>query len=47
MDEIVHGISGCGVRCGFIGEVGCSSPLTDNEKKSLQAAALAQKKTGK
>ena len=44
--EIVDGIGETGVRCGLIGEMGCSSPLTDNEKKSLKAAALAQKRTG-
>lgn len=45
--EIVDGIGGSGVRCGLIGEMGCSSPLTGNEKKSLQAAAIAQQRTGK
>lgn len=44
--EIVDGIGDSGVRCGLIGEVGCSSPLTDCERKSLQAAAIAQQKTG-
>ena len=44
--EILHGIGDSGVRCGIIGEVGCSWPLTDTEKKSLQAAALAQQETG-
>ena len=45
--EIVEGVEGSGgVRCGVIGEVGCSWPLTDCERKSLQAAAIAQKKTG-
>ena len=44
--EIVEGIGETGVRCGLIGEMGCSSPLTDNEKKSLKAAALAQQRTG-
>ena len=44
--EITDGIGGGGVRCGLIGEVGCSSPLTDSERKSLQAAAIAQQRTG-
>ena len=44
--EIVDGIGDSGIRCGIIGEVGCSSPLTDCERKSLQAAAIAQQKTG-
>ena len=47
VSEIVDGIGESGVRCGLIGEMGCSSPLTENEKKSLKAAAIAQQKTGK
>lgn len=35
-----------GVKCGVIGEIGCSWPLTAYEKKVLQAAAIAQTKTG-
>ena len=45
--EIEVGIDGTdGVRCGVIGEIGCSYPLMDVEKKALQAAASAQTKTG-
>ena len=45
--EIEVGIDGSGgVRCGVIGEIGCSYPLMDVEKKALQAAATAQTKTG-
>ena len=52
--EVMGGIGGGGdggdgggrVRCGIIGEVGCSWPLTGTEKRSLQAAALAQQETG-
>ncbi len=40
-------ISGSGgVRCGIIGEVGCSSPLFNMECKSLRASVAAQKMTG-
>ena len=46
INEIELGIGRSGVKCGVIGEVGCSSPLTDNEIKSLRAAAMAQQKTG-
>ena len=46
MREIEVGIGGCGVRCGVIGEIGCSYPLMDVEKRALQAAASAQTKTG-
>ena len=44
--EVVKGVGGSGVRCGIIGEIGCSWPLGDTERKSLQAAALTQKETG-
>ena len=44
--EILHGIGDSGVRCGVIGEIGCSYPLEDSEKRALQAAALVQTKTG-
>ena len=47
MREIEVGIDGCGVRCGVIGEIGCSYPLMDVEKRALQAAAMAQTKTGR
>ena len=46
--EVTEGIEGSGgIRCGIIGEMGCSYPLTPDEEKSLKAAALAQKETGK
>ena len=47
IDEITVGIPGTGgVRCGIIGEIGCSWPLTINERRVLQAAAQAQQQTG-
>lgn len=47
VSEIRDGIEGSGgVRCGVIGEMGCSYPLTAMEEKCLKAAALAQQKTG-
>ncbi|KAN0050640.1 hypothetical protein ACTA71_003776 [Dictyostelium dimigraforme] len=49
-DEIVkqclQGIDGTTIKAGIIGEVGCSYPLTTNEKKSLIASAKAQQRTG-
>lgn len=49
-DEIVHdvtvGIGDSGVRAGIIGEIGCSWPWTENERKSMSAAASAQHSTG-
>ncbi len=49
-DEIVRdimvGVGDSGIRSGIIGEIGCSWPLADNERKSLCAAARAQQLTG-
>lgn len=49
-DEIVRdimvGAGDSGIRSGIIGEIGCSWPLADNERKSLRAAARAQQLTG-
>ena len=49
-DEIVRditvGVGNTGVKAGIIGEIGCSLPLTDNEKKVLRACAAAQRRTG-
>ena len=47
VSEIITGIGKSGVCCGIIGEIGCSWPLTSTERKALEAAALAQKQTGK
>lgn len=44
--DIVEGVEGSGIRAGIIGEVGCTWPLTPNERKSLSAAAIAQRETG-
>lgn len=44
--EIVVGVGDTGVRCGIIGELGCSHPLRDSERKVLRAGALAQQRTG-
>ena len=35
-----------GVRAGVIGEIGCSSPLHDDERKCLRATAQSQQRTG-
>ena len=40
------GVDGTSMRCGTIGEIGVSWPMTGFEKKSLRAAALAQQRTG-
>ena len=50
VDEIVRdifeGVEETGVRAGLIGEVGCSWPLTANERKVLRASGRAQRLTG-
>ena len=44
--DLTEGVDGTGIKAGIIGEVGCSWPLTTNERKSLAAAAMAQRETG-
>ena len=44
--DIREGVDGTGIRAGIIGEVGCSWPLTDNERKVLRASGRAQRLTG-
>jgi len=44
--DIQDGVGDTGIKAGIIGEIGCSWPLTDNERKVLHAAASAQQKTG-
>ena len=46
LQEIREGIGSTGVRCGLIGEIGCSYPLQDSEKRALQAAAMVQQQSG-
>jgi phosphotriesterase-related protein len=44
--DIVDGVRHSGVRAGVIGEVGCSWPLSGNERKVLRASGRAQRRTG-
>jgi phosphotriesterase-related protein len=46
MADLLDGVGSTGIRAGFIGEVGCSWPMTDRERRSLQAAGMAQRATG-
>jgi len=46
VSEILFGFGTTGIRAGIIGEIGCSSPLQEREKKSLRAAARVQQRTG-
>ena len=44
--EVTEGVGATGVRAGIIGELGCSWPLQDNERKVLRAGAQAQQRAG-
>ena len=44
--DITTGVGNSGVKAGIIGEIGCSWPLTKNERKVLRGAAGAQRSTG-
>ena len=44
--DITNGVGDTGVKAGIIGELGCSWPLADNERKVLRAGARAQRETG-
>ncbi len=46
VQDVVNGVGSSGVHSGIIGEVGCSWPLTSNERKVLRASASAQRQTG-
>lgn len=44
--ELTEGLGNTSIKCGVIGEIGCSWPLEPAEKRSLLAAAAAQSQTG-
>jgi len=44
--DITVGVGDTGVRSGIIGEIGCTVPFRDGERKVLRAAAKAQRQTG-
>jgi len=44
--DVLVGPDGTGIKAGVIGEVGCTWPLTPNERKVLRASARAQRLTG-
>ncbi len=46
INDICKGVGTTEVHAGFIGEIGCSWPLTKLERTVLKGAAIAQKKTG-
>jgi len=44
--DVIDGVGDTGIRAGLIGEIGCTWPWTDDEKKVVRAAVLAQRETG-
>jgi phosphotriesterase-related protein len=44
--DILEGVGDTGVHAGIIGEIGCSLPLEETERRALCAAAITQQKTG-
>ena len=44
--DIMVGVGDTGVRAGIIGEIGCSTPLEESERKVLRASVVAQQRTG-
>jgi phosphotriesterase-related protein len=44
--DVTIGVGDTGVRSGLIGEIGCTWPWTDDEKKVVRAAVAAQRETG-
>jgi phosphotriesterase-related protein len=44
--QLTEGAWGTEIRCGLIGEIGCSWPLAEFERRALTAAARAQRRTG-
>jgi phosphotriesterase-related protein len=44
--DITTGVGDTGIRAGLIGEIGTTYPWTENEKKVLRAAIVAQRATG-
>ncbi|MFC1950540.1 phosphotriesterase [Chloroflexota bacterium] len=44
--DIIVGVGDTGVKAGIIGEIGCSTPLQEGERKVLRASAIAQRHTG-
>ncbi|XP_038653954.1 phosphotriesterase-related protein isoform X2 [Scyliorhinus canicula] len=46
VNEVLHGADGTDIKCGVIGEIGCSWPMMESERKVLQATAAAQIQLG-
>ncbi|NQW08555.1 MAG: aryldialkylphosphatase [Alphaproteobacteria bacterium] len=46
VQEVDTGLDGTTVKAGLIGEIGCSAPLEEVERRALKAAARASRRTG-
>lgn len=46
ISDILKGVDGTDIRSGIIGEIGCSYPWTETEKRGMYAAVTAQQETG-
>ena len=46
IDDVTKGVGETGIRSGLIGELGCTWPWTENEKKVVRAGIAAQRATG-
>ncbi|MBN8875846.1 MAG: hypothetical protein J0H67_23665 [Rhodospirillales bacterium] len=44
--QVFEGAWGTSIRAGIIGEIGCQAPWTDQEKRVMAGALLAQRETG-
>jgi phosphotriesterase-related protein len=44
--DVTVGVGATGVRAGLLGEIGTTYPWTENERKVLRAAIIAQRQTG-
>ena len=44
--DVTKGVGDTGIRSGLIGELGCTWPWTENEKKVVRAGIAAQRATG-
>ena len=44
--DVTKGVGNTGVPAGLLGEIGCTWPWTENEKKVARAAIAAQRETG-
>lgn len=44
--DVTVGVGDTGIRSGLIGEIGCTWPWTENERKVVRAAVAAQRATG-